>query len=220
MHEHPAPDLLRTDRCWIRPLRLDDAGSMAQAVQGSMEHLDRWVRVGPRLATELLASQEIRRVTAEWWADTNYVLGVFDEGGSVVGGTGFHPRGGALGTVTTEIGMWIAASHSGRGPRCCRPCCTGASPRGHGSASSGGARPETSPARPWRRRRAWSSTACFVPAPSTKAADGAISKFFRSFELNDRKESRRYLPSPRSAMMAPLMACALSLAGRAFRRAT
>jgi RimJ/RimL family protein N-acetyltransferase len=88
---------------------------MAQAVQGSMEHLDRWVRVGPRLATELLASQEIRRVTAEWWADTNYVLGVFDEGGSVVGGTGFHPRGGALGTVTTEIGMWITASHSGRG---------------------------------------------------------------------------------------------------------
>lgn len=62
------------------------------------------------------AREVIRTERAEWTRGENFVLGIFDrDDRTMLGGTGFHPRGGTLGPGTTEIGMWMHVDHAGRG---------------------------------------------------------------------------------------------------------
>ncbi len=46
--------------------------------------------------------------------DLQIVLAAADSG-SILGCSGFHTRGGALGRDTTEVGIWVHAEHTGKG---------------------------------------------------------------------------------------------------------
>ena len=55
---------------------------------------------------------KLRRFRAAFDQNTDFIMGVFEKSGAIVGGTGIHPRVGPGGL---EIGYWIAADRTRRG---------------------------------------------------------------------------------------------------------
>jgi RimJ/RimL family protein N-acetyltransferase len=109
-----APTMYTATGFVIRPYRPDDWQALRQAHIASYEHLRPWM---PWAAPDP-QPQELktlcRRFAARYLLGEEFVLGLWMED-ELVGGTGFHLREGALDTGNAEIGMWIAASHAGRG---------------------------------------------------------------------------------------------------------
>lgn len=109
------PDRLESDRFVLRPFAPSDADALHAAVARSRDHLAPFIWWGDRHATLDRTRQEIRVLTAKWMSDEDYVLGIFGTDGTLQGGTGFHPRKGALGEGTTEVGMWLDVRFAGAG---------------------------------------------------------------------------------------------------------
>lgn len=110
------PDRLRTARTIVRPHALGDAAQLSQAVTASQAHLHRWVPSQQRSATVQGAEDTIRAEQVRWDVGQAYTMGIFDpDDSTVMGGIGFHPRGGPHARHTTEVGMWVHVDHAGRG---------------------------------------------------------------------------------------------------------
>jgi len=97
----------------VRTYTADDMPPLVDAVNGDLEHLRPFMPWAQEPVT-------VEGQTA-WWRSTleggedgprDLPYGIFDADGRIIGGTGFHLRGGP-GVV--EIGYWLASDVTGRG---------------------------------------------------------------------------------------------------------
>lgn len=108
------PYRIETSRLVIRCYDPRDALLLKDAVERSKDHLWPWMPWTPAEPEPLEAvASRLRSFRSQFDGDTNWVYGVFvpDES-RIVGGTGFHPRGGP---GSLEIGYWIAVDAVRRG---------------------------------------------------------------------------------------------------------
>src|SRR5690348_2409105 len=89
-----------------------DIPMLVDVVNANLEHLAPWMPWAQEPATVDSQMQFFRDTEKQWDDGTNFVYGVFDPGGLVVGGTGYHVRNGP---GALEIGYWLAADAVGRG---------------------------------------------------------------------------------------------------------
>lgn len=108
MPEAPPPYRIETERLVIRCYDPADAPLLKDAVDRSAEHLRPWMSWVPDEPEELqVVVDRLRRFRGQFDLDENWVYGIFARDESrLIGGTGFHPRGGE-GSI--EIGYWVAA---------------------------------------------------------------------------------------------------------------
>jgi ribosomal-protein-serine acetyltransferase len=111
-----APERWETPDFIIRCYQPGDGQMLQVAVNASYEHLSTfmpWAKPYSSLDEEEVL---IRRFCAKYLTNEDFVLGIFSpDGKRILGGTGYHLRGGSLDQQATEIGMWIAASEAGKG---------------------------------------------------------------------------------------------------------
>ena len=107
------PFVVETERLVLRCWEPDDAAALKVAVDSSLEHLQAWM---PWAASEPTTLDEKRQLLTsfrdEFRDGANFVYGVFDRAGDVVGGTGLHPR---RGPTDLEIGYWMRLDRTRRG---------------------------------------------------------------------------------------------------------
>lgn len=114
---HPPRSIRYRDaeRCFVlRPWCLDDVSPLLAAVEASNKELREfmvWAHEPLALESEF---QIVRNFMAEYWAGRQYVFGLFDEGGTLLGGAGLHPRT-ALNPKALEVGYWCHSAHAGKG---------------------------------------------------------------------------------------------------------
>jgi RimJ/RimL family protein N-acetyltransferase len=109
-----APERLGVDGLTIRCYYPADAEALREATLASYEHLRPWMP----WATPEDPIEEVRyrcrRFYADYLINHGFVLGAW-QGELLVGGTGYHLRGGELSLGVADIGLWIRASHAGQG---------------------------------------------------------------------------------------------------------
>jgi len=111
---NPAPRTIKTQRLVVRCWDPADAPLLKLAIDGSLEHLRRWM---PWAQSEPTSLEEKAALLGAFRDDfesgESFVYGIFtpDEG-EVVGGAGLHAR---VGEDALEIGYWIRASRTGEG---------------------------------------------------------------------------------------------------------
>ena len=71
-----------------------------------------WAHTVPTAAESDATVAQFARQYAQ---QTNFELGVWDDGGTLVGSTGFHLRHGPRSDGIAEVGMWVRADRAGRG---------------------------------------------------------------------------------------------------------
>lgn len=108
------PYRIETERLVIRCYDPRDAPLLKDAVERSREHLWPWMDWTPAEPEPLNdVVQRLRSFRAQFDADENWIMGVFDRDESrILGGTGLHPRGG---DNSLEIGYWVAVDAIGQG---------------------------------------------------------------------------------------------------------
>ena len=98
------PDLIATriDGVTVRRFRADDAVGLNTSVEESRTHLRPfmpWASLPPMTIAERVTQIE------EWNAkDDDFTIGIFGEGGRVLGGSGYHAR---IGPGGIELGYWV-----------------------------------------------------------------------------------------------------------------
>ncbi len=107
-----APHHIETDRLVVRGWRLDDAPVLVACTQKNRDHLAAfmsWARIASTV-------DEMVIKIADWRAkldrSEDFVYGVFEPDGTLVGATGMHDR---VGPGATEIGYWVDREREGRG---------------------------------------------------------------------------------------------------------
>lgn len=105
---------LETERLILRPFQFEDAEELMKRVNENTDHLRRWMPWGHELPVSLdKQNANIRKWTAYFTADTDYVYGMFDKKtGEIIGSTGLHTR---QGKGILEIGYWIRKDKQGFG---------------------------------------------------------------------------------------------------------
>jgi RimJ/RimL family protein N-acetyltransferase len=98
----------------IRAYQPGDGPALCAAVTASYAHLRPWMPWA--MAEDTLEAAEVRsrRFAARYLLNEDFVLGIWDDD-QLIGGTGFHLRGGSLAPQNAEIGMWISGSSAGQG---------------------------------------------------------------------------------------------------------
>ena len=89
-----------------------DIPGLVDVVNANLEHLAPWMPWAQEPVTVEMQMQFFDDAEKQWDEGTNFVHGVFDPSGRVVGGTGYHVRNGP---GVLEIGYWLAADAVGRG---------------------------------------------------------------------------------------------------------
>jgi RimJ/RimL family protein N-acetyltransferase len=102
------PYRIETERLVIRCYDPSDATILEDAVWRSRDHLWTFMPWTPAEREDISTVVErLRAFRAEFDRDENWIYGIFSRDESrIVGGTGFHPRGGP---GALEIGYWVAA---------------------------------------------------------------------------------------------------------------
>jgi RimJ/RimL family protein N-acetyltransferase len=97
-------------RCW-QPA---DALLLKQAIDSSLEHLQRWMPWAHEDPQPLGQKTELlRRFRGNFDLGQDFVMGIFSaDETEVLGGTGLHPR---VGPDAFEIGYWVRAGRIGQG---------------------------------------------------------------------------------------------------------
>jgi RimJ/RimL family protein N-acetyltransferase len=116
---HPASAALPPERVdagavVLRRIRSTDAGAVAAAVAGSLDHLRPWMPWATRDSADR-RNQLARVAEADemWESGISYIYSVLTaDRGTLVGEIGLHRRGG---DGSIEIGYWIAGSEVRRG---------------------------------------------------------------------------------------------------------
>ena len=104
----------------LRSPRPGDGDHLAAALNGSYEHLHRFLPWAVPEEDPLECEARSRRFRAKYLLNEDYVVFILDPTESrILGGTGFHLRGNSIASHRAEVGMWISASaaHSGTGTR-------------------------------------------------------------------------------------------------------
>ena len=98
----------------LRRIRSADAGAVAAAVAGSLEHLRPWMPwATPELADRRSQLARVAEADEMWESGISYIYSVLTaDHGTLVGEIGLHRRGG---DGSVEIGYWIAGSQARRG---------------------------------------------------------------------------------------------------------
>lgn len=102
------PDSIAVDELVVRRYAREDAGALVDAVTRSIEHLRPWmpwIRFEPQSVDQRV--ELIDEWSSNWEQHADFTMGIF-RGGSVVGGTGLHLRGGK---GVLEIGYWVHVDH-------------------------------------------------------------------------------------------------------------
>lgn len=109
-----APLELVAGELLIRPYRPGDGAALQRSVTASYEHLRPWMPWAQAEQTVEESELICRRFAGSYLLGDNFVLGIW-LGEELIGGTGFHPRGGSVADGNADIGMWIAATHASAG---------------------------------------------------------------------------------------------------------
>jgi RimJ/RimL family protein N-acetyltransferase len=90
----------------------EDMPTVVDVCNANLDHLAPWMPWAQEPMT-LEGQLNFFRDTEKQWADgTNFVYGIFDPSGAIVGGAGFHVRNGP---GVLEIGYWLARASQGKG---------------------------------------------------------------------------------------------------------
>lgn len=110
----PVPEVLEGARVCLRPLTLEDAPALFQAVEESRELLGRWISLPDRVRTIDDARDQIVRGQAGWLLRESLPFGIFErDGGGFLGDLSLHHPDWELRTF--HVGYWLRLSAQGRG---------------------------------------------------------------------------------------------------------
>jgi ribosomal-protein-serine acetyltransferase len=98
----------------LRPWTLDDVDALIAAVQGSLAELRAFMPWAHLPVTREGEYELVAQFQADYWAGRQYVFGLFDGRGHILGGLGLHPRT-PLNPRALEVGYWIKTSEAKRG---------------------------------------------------------------------------------------------------------
>ena len=108
------PRRVLTERLLLRPYDPDDAATLKDAVDTSLEHLRafmEWAWAAPEPVGEV--RRRLRAFRDAFRRGDDWIYGLFEaDGSALVGGAGLHRR---VGPEALEIGYWIRASRVRRG---------------------------------------------------------------------------------------------------------
>jgi RimJ/RimL family protein N-acetyltransferase len=111
MYEGPAPPYrIETERLVVRCWDPADADALDEAVAESMDELRPWMPWAAEPFGEPTV-ELLRRFRGAFDLGHDFVFGVFDRAGGVVGGSGLHTRS----ETGLEIGYWIRSTRTGEG---------------------------------------------------------------------------------------------------------
>ncbi|MHA1674716.1 MAG: GNAT family N-acetyltransferase [Promethearchaeota archaeon] len=105
---------IETRRTVIRCYHPRDAPLLEQGVQESLEHLKEWMPWAHSEPEPIeMKIARLRLFRSRFDMDEEYIFGIFNpEETKLIGGTGFHPRGGPQ---AIEIGYWIHVDYINKG---------------------------------------------------------------------------------------------------------
>jgi RimJ/RimL family protein N-acetyltransferase len=104
--------VMLNDGVAIRRYVEDDIVPLVDVVNASLDHLKPWMPWAQETMTVEAQMNFFRETSQQWDEGTNFVYGIFDPTGLIVGGTGFHVRNGP---GVLEIGYWLAREAEGKG---------------------------------------------------------------------------------------------------------
>src|SRR4051794_25625345 len=96
----------------IRRYVEDDMPAVVDVVNANLDHLSPWMPWAQEPMTLDAQLTFFHDSDKQWDEGTNFVYGICDPSGQIVGGTGFHVRNGP---GVLEIGYWLARDAAGRG---------------------------------------------------------------------------------------------------------
>ncbi|HTE47814.1 MAG TPA: GNAT family N-acetyltransferase [Gemmatimonadaceae bacterium] len=107
------PPRLDTSSFTLRPWSASDAPALASVLAASDAHLRAWTPwvVDGRVPGQTLA-ERLERHEQAFESGTEWVYGIFNPTGNVLGGCGLYPR---VGNGAIEIGYWLSLAQTGRG---------------------------------------------------------------------------------------------------------
>jgi RimJ/RimL family protein N-acetyltransferase len=100
--------------CVLRPWGFDDVQPLVAAKAASSKQLREFMVWAHEPVSPEIQYEGIRRFIGEYWAGREYVFGLFDADGGLLGCVGLHPRT-ALNPRALEVGYWCHSAHAGRG---------------------------------------------------------------------------------------------------------
>ena len=96
----------------LRRFADEDVTALVETVNASIDHLRPWMPWAAEPVSVEGQLQWLRESKQQWDEGVDFVYGIFDDTGRVIGGSGYHARNGR-GVI--EIGYWLAADQVGRG---------------------------------------------------------------------------------------------------------
>jgi RimJ/RimL family protein N-acetyltransferase len=113
-HAYLPPERVDAGAVVLRRIRSADAGAVAAAVAGSLDHLRPWMPwATPDSADRRSQLARVAEADEMWESGISYIYSVLTaDHGTLVGEIGLHRRGG---DGSIEIGYWIAGSQTRRG---------------------------------------------------------------------------------------------------------
>jgi RimJ/RimL family protein N-acetyltransferase len=113
-HADLPPERVDAGAVVLRRIRSTDAGAVAAAVAGSLDHLRPWMPwATPDSADRRSQLTRVAEADEMWESGISYIYSVLTaDHGTLVGEIGLHRRGG---DGSIEIGYWIAGSQTRRG---------------------------------------------------------------------------------------------------------
>jgi RimJ/RimL family protein N-acetyltransferase len=110
----PLFDELRGERVVVRPLRLEDAPALFEAIIESLDHIRPWMPWPDAYHSVEDAQNWIIHTQAQWLLRENMSASFWErKSGRFLGGIGLHPRDWEISHF--EIGYWVRVSATGHG---------------------------------------------------------------------------------------------------------
>ena len=110
------PEGTATERFVIRTYRPGDGEAISAAVNVSYDHLKTFMPWAKPVQTVEQSERYARECYGRWLLAQDFALGIWSpDERTLLGGSGFHLRGGGLQLGNAEIGMWIRADRAHRG---------------------------------------------------------------------------------------------------------
>jgi RimJ/RimL family protein N-acetyltransferase len=104
------PDLV------LRAYRVGDEALLREAMVSSYEHLRVWMPWAVAEQSLDEARTLVHKFRAQWLLNEDFTVAIVSPDGSrLLGGCGYHLRGGSVDAKMAEMGIWIRGSHAGQG---------------------------------------------------------------------------------------------------------